>query len=228
MQKKKKNSIKNNGLWSSSPWSHGAVVDVNGSVVPCWDDLWSIAVVFYTPHLDTEKSFSVNQSWERWCWVRVLSRIMTCWTKSVSAAHHQSNVCKSNPHWLPVVPSGSGCVVISQRQSNEAEWAAPDPVWEAAVFPSARQPPQRQAEHLIIWDYWFCLSWAITGGAALLHTPTDDNHSDSQQRCTEARRLCVTWSWWSKKVLMHALEPASQTFTLLSEELREAETSECF
>lgn len=30
----------------------------------------------------------------------------------------------------------------------------------------------------------------------------------------------VTWSWWSKKVLMHALEPASHTFTLLSDELR--------
>lgn len=35
--------------------------------------------------------------------------------------------------------------------------------------------------------------------------------------------ICVTWSWWSKKVLMHALELASQTFTLLSDELRAAE-----
>lgn len=36
----------------------------------------------------------------------------------------------------------------------------------------------------------------------------------------------VTWSWWSKKVLMHALELASQTFTLLSDELRGAERTE--
>ena len=45
----------------------------------------------------------------------------------------------------------------------------------------------------------------------------------THSRWLQVWKSCFTWSWWSKNVLIHALEPASQTFTLLSDELGEAE-----
>lgn len=47
--------------------------------------------------------------------------------------------------------------------------------------------------------------------------------SKRKKKAPKHRVFFVTWSWWSKKVLIHALELASQTFTLLSDELRVAE-----
>lgn len=138
---------------------------------------------------------------------------MNLCNKSVSVVHHQSKVSKSNPHWLPVLPSVAGFAVISQKQSNEAESAVADPLlWH-------QSPPTGKHNDNDIWDYWFCLSWSIRGGGYAL-TPTTLIHSSWAQR---SGRSCVTWSWWSKNVLIHALEPASQTFTLLSDELGEAE-----
>lgn len=54
--------------------------------------------------------------------------------------------------------------------------------------------------------------------------PTADvfSHSEFDYKHTQQRDTgveFVTWSWWSKKVLIQALELASQTFTLLSDEL---------
>lgn len=97
-------------------------------------------------------------------------------------------------------------------------------------------------------DYWFCPSWSIRAGSCERplcdtgHIDSSPTHRRWQQMYfptlnlirTHSDReeiqgfICVTWSWWSKKVLMHALEPASQTFTLLSDELRAAEDREHF
>ena len=38
----------------SLPWSHGAVVDVDGAVVACRDDLRACVVVLDAPHLGTQ------------------------------------------------------------------------------------------------------------------------------------------------------------------------------
>lgn len=62
---------------------------------------------------------------------RDILRIMNLCNKSASAVHHQSKVSKSNPHWLSVLPSVAGFVVI-QKQSNEAESAVADPLCDTS------------------------------------------------------------------------------------------------
>lgn len=44
--------------------SHGAVVDVDGTVVSSWDDLWAGAVVLYTPHLNTTRTERMGSEFE--------------------------------------------------------------------------------------------------------------------------------------------------------------------
>lgn len=179
-----------------------------------WSLIHCCCILHSTPEHRKEKSYSVKHTQKKTMVLsyRDILRIMNLCNKSVSAVHHQSKVSKSNPHWLSVLPSVAGFVVISQKQSNEAESAVADPLCDTS-------PPTGKHNDHDIWDYWFCLSWSIRGGGYAL-TPTTLIHSSWAQR---SGRSCVTWSWWSKNVLIHALEPASQTFTLLSDELGEAE-----
>lgn len=83
----------------------------------------------------------------------------------------------------------------------------------------------------VMWEValWHWLHWFLPNTS----TPTADVFSLSEFDYGTFRRkryrvIFVTWSWWSKKVLIHALELASQTFTLLSDELRAAEDRKHF
>lgn len=108
------------------------------------------------------------------------------------------------------------------------------------------------------WDYWFLPELKhqreVMWGAAAWHWPhwfpntlapysgwiftrwiwiiTRSGHKRKKKKKKEHPKkhsvFFVTWSWWSKKVLIHALEPASHTFTLLSDELRVAEERQHF
>lgn len=74
------------------------------------------------------------------------------------------------------------------------------------------------------WLHWF-LPDTSAPTADVLSLSEFDYGTLRRKRC---RVIFVTWSWWSKKVLIHALELASQTFTLLSDELRVAEDRKHF
>lgn len=92
------------------------------------------------------------------------------------------------------------------------------------LIPSVTPAPP-QANMMITISEIIGSAWAEASEEGLC---SNTDHTDSQQLGTKVWRSCVTWSWWSKNVLIHVLEPASQTFTLLSDELGKAEDRQYF